>query len=448
MIKKLLIANRGEIAVRIIRTCQELNIRTVAVYSEADAESSFVRMADESYLLGPPKVSDSYLKADKIIDIAKEADVDAIHPGYGFLSENGRFVRKCEQEGIIFIGPDAEVMEQMGNKIRARKLMEDAGVPVIPGSKEVISIEAAKKEAADIGYPIMLKASAGGGGIGMATVHSDEQLEKVFSGNTKRAAQFFGDGTMFMEKLIEHSRHIEMQLLADQHGNVLHLFERDCSVQRRNQKVVEEAPSPFISPGTREKMGEVAKKAAKEIGYTNAGTIEFLIDEQERFYFLEMNTRIQVEHAVTEEITGLDIVRMQIEIAQNKALPVEQESLSIQGHAIEARIYAEDPVKFFPSPGTISTYQEPTGKHIRIESAIEEGTQLTPYYDPMISKLIVWGTTREEAVGLMLQALQDYEIKGIKTNLPMLTEVIRHEQFRAGRVTTKFVEEHYLPIVQ
>lgn len=448
MINKILIANRGEIAVRIIETCKEMDIKTVAVYSEADEDALFVRMADESYLLGPPKVNESYLKTDKILEIAKNTKVDAIHPGYGFLSENGFFVRECEHAGIRFIGPKAEVMERMGDKIQARNVMEKAGVPVIPGTKEGVSAETAKQKAGEIGYPIMLKASAGGGGIGMQVVKSDEELEKVFSSNAERAEQFFGNGTMFIEKVIEDARHIEIQVMADEHGNVVSLFERDCSVQRRNQKVVEEAPSPFISAKTREKMGEIAKKAAKEIGYTNAGTIEFLVDNEEEFYFLEMNTRIQVEHAITEEITGQDIVRMQIDVAQGKELSVNQADLAINGHAFEMRIYAEDPVRFFPSPGTITTYQAPTGENIRLESGIEEGSKITPFYDPMISKLVVWGATRKESMDRALQALEDYQIEGIKTNLPMLREVIQHPVFQKGEVTTDFVSAHYLPLVQ
>ncbi|HLQ96564.1 MAG TPA: acetyl-CoA carboxylase biotin carboxylase subunit [Pseudogracilibacillus sp.] len=448
MIQKVLIANRGEIAVRIMRTCQKMKIKTVAVYSEADAGSLFVTLADESYLLGPPKVTDSYLKADKIIDIAKSAAVDAIHPGYGFLSENADFVHQCEQAGIIFIGPRAEVMKQMGDKIEARQIMEKAGVPVIPGTSDAVSEATAKQTAASIGYPLMLKASAGGGGIGMQVVHSEKELEKSFAGNSRRAEQFFGVGTMFLEKYIETSRHIEIQVMADHHGNVLHLFERDCSIQRRNQKVVEEAPSPFISEETREKMGRTAVEAAKELSYTNAGTIEFLVDEEENFYFLEMNTRIQVEHAVTEEVSNQDIVEMQIKIASGEALGLSQEALKMHGHAIEVRIYAEDPVKFFPSPGTITTYQEPEGKRVRIESSIEQGTEITPFYDPMISKLIVWGSTREEAIQHMLEALRQYKIEGIKTNLPMLEEVIQHEQFKQGNATTKFIEHYYVPLVK
>lgn len=448
MIQKILIANRGEIAVRIIRTCQKMNIKTVAVYSEADEKSLFVKLADESYLLGPPQVTESYLKADKIVDIAEKAGVDAIHPGYGFLSENAGFVHQCEDAGIIFIGPKAEVMQQMGDKIKARQIMEKAGVPVIPGTSEAVAEDTAKQAASSIGYPLMLKASAGGGGIGMQVVHSEEELEKGFAGNSRRAEQFFGVGTMFLEKYIETSRHIEIQVVADQHGNVVHLFERDCSIQRRNQKVVEEAPSPFISDATRAEMGKTAVRAAKEIGYTNAGTIEFLVDDEENFYFLEMNTRIQVEHAVTEEVTHQDIVELQINIASGKTLELKQEDLTFDGHAIEVRIYAEDPVRFFPSPGTITTYEEPEGKHVRMESSIEQGTEITPFYDPMISKLIVWESTRDEAIKQMLTALRQYKIEGIKTNLPMLEEVVNHEQFRQGQVTTKFIEKHYAPTVK
>jgi len=449
MINKLLVANRGEIAARIIRTCKENDIKTVAIYSEADARSLFVKMADESYLIGPPRVSESYLNTDKVLEIAKQTKVDAVHPGYGFLSENGSFADKCEQAGITFIGPSSNVIEQMGDKISARKLMEKAGVPVIPGTKgEVSDAEAAIKETEHIGYPIMVKASAGGGGIGMQIVHTAQELLKAFESNSQRAEQFFGDGSMFMEKLLVNSRHIEVQVLADTHGNAIHLFERECSIQRRNQKVVEEAPSSFISKETRKKMGEAAIKAVKEIGYTNAGTIEFLVDENEQFYFLEMNTRIQVEHAITEEITGLDIVKMQIDIANGEKLRLDQNDLEIQGHSIEVRIYAEDPVTFFPSPGEITVYEEPAAKYIRVESSIEQGSKITPFYDPMISKLIATGNNRNEAISRLNDALQNYKIEGIKTNIPMLKEVIHHEHFISGNTTTDFVEEHYLPIVK
>lgn len=446
MIKKLLIANRGEIASRIIRSCKQNNIETVAVYSEADANQPFVKEADESVLIGPPRVNESYLKADKIIEVAKETNADAVHPGYGFLSENSEFVKLCEENDLIFIGPSGEVMEQMGDKIAARNLMKKAGVPVIPGTDEAVpNTEAAIDIAKEIGYPIMIKASAGGGGIGMQVVRSDEELEAAFESNSKRAEQFFGSGAMFMEKLLENARHIEVQVIADHHGNAVHLFERECSIQRRNQKVLEEAPSPFISEETRQKMGQASVKAVNEIGYTNAGTIEYLVDEHEQFYFLEMNTRIQVEHAITEEITGLDIVKLQLDVANGETLPVTQEDIKMSGHSIEARIYAEDPVTFFPSPGKIKTYSEPIGEHIRIEASILEGSEVTPFYDPMISKLIVTAENRENAIDQMDDALANYTIDGIKTNIPMVQTVIKEENFIKGNTTTDYVEKYYKP---
>lgn len=449
MIKKVLIANRGEIAARIIRTCEKLNIQTVAVYSEADQKAPFVMMADESYLLGPPRVNESYLNVDKIISIAKDANVDAIHPGYGFLSENGQFAEKCNQEGILFIGPSSKIIEKMGSKIEARKEMQKAGVPVVPGTDgAVVSAEEAVEVAKEIGYPIMLKASAGGGGIGMQVVQSDEELLKAFESNSKRAQNFFGDGAMFMEKKLENARHIEIQILADNHGNAIHLFERECSIQRRNQKVIEEAPSSFISGSTRESMGDAAVSAAKSLGYTSAGTIEFLVDEQENFYFLEMNTRIQVEHPATEEITGLDIVEKQLAIASGESLNINQSDLQIDGHAIEVRIYAEDPVTFFPSPGHISVFKTPVGDHVRNEVAVSDNYDVTPFYDPMIGKLIVKGSTRNKAISLLKDALLTYEVEGIKTNIPMLLHIVDNEEFKQGNTTTGFVQEFYLPQVK
>lgn len=449
MIKKILIANRGEIAARVIRSCKKMGIQTVAVYSEADQRAPFVEMADESFLIGPPRVNESYLNVDKIISIAKKANVDAIHPGYGFLSESGEFVGKCDAAGIIFIGPKSDVMEKMGSKITARNAMKAAGVPIVPGTDEAVaSVDDAIEIAKEIGYPIMLKASAGGGGIGMQAVNSDDELAKAFESNSKRAQTFFGDGAMFMEKKLDNARHIEIQLLADQHGKAIHLFERDCSIQRRNQKVVEEAPSPFISQSTREKMGQTAIDAAIAIGYTNAGTIEFLVDMEENFYFLEMNTRIQVEHPVTEEITGLDIVIEQINIANGKALTVGQDELAIDGHAIEVRIYAEDPVTFFPSPGHITTLNAPTGDNVRNELAVTSDYDVTPYYDPMIGKLIVKADTRKNAISTMKTALANYQIDGIKTNIPMLKEIMNLEAFTEGKATTAFVNEHYLPMIK
>ncbi|PAV29397.1 biotin carboxylase [Virgibacillus profundi] len=448
MINKILIANRGEIAARVIRTCKKMNILTVAIYSEADQKAPYVAMADESYLIGPPRVNESYLNAEKIISVAKEAKVDAIHPGYGFLSESDQFAAACEAEGLIFIGPSGEVIRQMGSKIAARKAMEEAGVPVVPGTDgAVASAEEAVKAALNIGYPIMLKASSGGGGIGMQVVHSDEDLTKAFESNSKRALTFFGDGSMFMEKKLDDARHIEIQLLADNDGNAVHLFERECSIQRRNQKVIEEAPSTFISDNTRKAMGEAAVNAAKALGYTSAGTIEFLVDKDEKFYFLEMNTRIQVEHPVTEEITGLDIVEAQIQVANGEKLKVEQDEISINGHAIEVRIYAEDPVTFFPSPGHITTFDIPVGESIRNETAVTSDYDVTPFYDPMIGKLIVKGANRDEAISSLNDALLQYKIEGIKTNLPMLLKVINTDAFKKGNTTTGFVQEHYLPLI-
>lgn len=449
MIKKVLIANRGEIAARIIRTCKRLDVKTVAVYSEADAKAPFVSMADESFLLGPPRVNESYLNVDKIISIAKEAGVDAIHPGYGFLSENGNFAERCQKEAIIFIGPSSDIIRKMGSKIAARESMQEAGVPVVPGTDGAVSdAQQAVEIAKDIGYPIMLKASAGGGGIGMQVVRSDEELSKAFESNSKRAQNFFGDGAMFMEKKLENARHIEIQLLADQHGDAVHLFERECSIQRRNQKVIEEAPSPFISESTRLEMGEAAVKAAKALGYTSAGTIEFLVDDQENFYFLEMNTRIQVEHPITEEITGIDIVEKQLDIANGNQLTIRQEDLKIEGHAIEARIYAEDPVTFFPSPGHITSFNAPEGEHIRNEVAVTSEYDVTPFYDPMIGKLVVKGSNRNEAISLLKEALASYKVEGIKTNIPMLTHIAATNAFKEGNTTTAFVDEIYLPEIK
>ncbi|KZM54075.1 MAG: acetyl-CoA carboxylase biotin carboxylase subunit [Bacillaceae bacterium] len=443
MFKKVLVANRGEIAARVIRTCRRLGIQTVAIYSEADADSLHVKWANEAYLIGKPHVSESYLNIDKIIEVAKATKAEAIHPGYGLLSENPTFAHRCEEEGIVFIGPNADVIAKMGSKIESRKTMSEAGVPIVPGiSFPLQSVEEAASTAATIGYPIMLKASSGGGGIGMQIVHNEEELHKVFEGNQKRATSFFGDGAMYLEKYIQNPRHIEVQLLADHYGNYVYLWERECSIQRRHQKVIEEAPSLFLDEQTRKRMGETAIQAAQYIGYTNAGTIEFLVDEQKNFYFLEMNTRLQVEHPVTEEITGLDLVEEQLRIAAGEKLGYSQDHIQRQGHAIEARIYAEDPKTFFPSPGTITALQLPEGERIRNETAVQSGMVVTPFYDPMIAKLIVKGENRKEAINRMLQALGSYQIEGIKTNIPMLKEVLAHPEFQAGHTTTDFVNRH------
>ncbi|WP_010289506.1 acetyl-CoA carboxylase biotin carboxylase subunit [Kurthia massiliensis] len=443
MFQKILIANRGEIARRVIRTCDKLGIQTVAIYSTADADSLHVRDASESYAVGEAQVNQSYLNVDAIIDVAKRSGAEAIHPGYGLLSENADFARAVEAAGLTWIGPKPEVIEEMGSKLAARQRMEDAGVPIIKGTNNAVAdVDEAARIAGDIGYPVMLKASAGGGGIGMQAVHDEEALRKAFDGNQQRAANFFGDGTMFVEQLIEAPHHVEVQVLADTHGNVIPVFERECSVQRRNQKVVEEAPSPFISPETREQMLDAAVAAAQAINYTNAGTIEFLVDASQNFYFLEMNTRLQVEHPITEEISGLDLVEWQLKVASGETLTVKREDLTINGHAIEVRIYAEDPVKFFPSPGTIQTFSIPEGEGIRHELSVEAGSVVTPFYDPMIAKLVTHGDTRDVAIERMTDALDQYEVTGIKTNIPLLRKIMAHPVFKSGVTTTKFIDEY------
>ena len=448
MFQKVLIANRGEIARRIIRTCKQVGIQTVAVYSSADEFSLHVRDADEAVCIGKAPVSQSYLNVEAILQAARDTGAQAIHPGYGLLSENAAFAKAVEEAGFTFIGPTSSVIASMGSKLAARQTMEQAGVPIVQGVNDPIAdVDEAVTIANDIGYPIMLKASAGGGGIGMQLVNSDEELHKAFEGNQKRAQSFFGDGTMFIEKFIAEPHHVEVQILADQHGNVVPVYERECSVQRRNQKVVEEAPSPFISEATRQKMLDAAVAAAQAIDYTNAGTIEFLVDRDENFYFLEMNTRLQVEHPVTEEITGLDLVEWQLRIASNEPLTFTRDDIKKRGHAIEVRIYAEHPVTFFPSPGHVEELVLPEGDGIRHEVSIESGSDITPFYDPMIAKLIATGATRDEALARLEQALRNYTVRGIQTNIPMLLDVITHDVFKSGVTTTKFVEEHYLPAV-
>ena len=446
MFKKVLIANRGEIARRIIRTCKRLNILTVAVYSEADAEALHVREADEAYCIGKPPVAQSYLNIERVLEVALESNADAIHPGYGLLSENANFAKRCAEAGLVFIGPSAEVIASMGSKLEARKTMKAAGVPIVEGVETPVkdAVEAVEI-AARIGYPIMLKASAGGGGIGMQLVKNAEELAKAFEGNQRRAESFFGDGTMYMERFIANPHHVEVQIIADHDGNVVPLFERECSIQRRNQKVVEEAPSPFISEETRKRMLDASVQAAKHIGYVNAGTIEYLVDADQNFYFLEMNTRLQVEHPVTEEITKLDLVEEQLKVAAKQPLAFTRDTIEIQGHAIEVRIYAENPTTFFPSPGKITELELPIGEGIRHECGVEAGSTVTPFYDPMISKLVVWGETRAIACERLTQALTDYKIEGIQTNIPMLLKTVTHKQFLKGYTTTKFVEEYYLP---
>ncbi|WP_078546631.1 acetyl-CoA carboxylase biotin carboxylase subunit [Litchfieldia alkalitelluris] len=443
MFKKILIANRGEIAVRIIRTCKTLGIKTIAVYSEADSNALHVKMADEAFLIGNPRISESYLNISKILEVAVSSKAEAIHPGYGLLSENAEFARQCEEAAIVFIGPPSHIIEQMGSKIKSRKTMEAAGIPIISGiTYPLKDVENAISAASQIGYPIMLKASAGGGGIGIQIARSEDELRKIFSGNQRRAESFFGDGSMFVEQYIENPRHIEIQVIADNTGKTLHLWERECSIQRRHQKVVEEAPSTFLDEETRVLMGETAVKAAKSIGYTNIGTIEFLIDEEKNFYFLEMNTRLQVEHPVTEEITGIDLVAEQIKIAAGYQLTYNQDEVKRDGHAIEVRIYAEDPKTFFPSPGTITKLELPEGSNIRHELAVKEQYVVTPFYDPMIAKLIVKGSSRAEAITTLQEALLKYKVEGIKTNIPMLQAISTHPEYKKGNTSTHFISKY------
>lgn len=443
MFKKVLIANRGEIACRIIRACKEMGIRTVAIYSEADSEALHVRMADEAYLVGPAPSNQSYLNMDRIIEVAKESGAEAIHPGYGFLAENPKFIEKVESNGIVFIGPNSKAVSLMGLKIEARRIMKEAGIPVVPGTLEpVTSLDDARRVVDEIGYPVLVKASAGGGGIGMQIARNESELEQAFDMCRKRAQAYFGDPTIYIEKYIEKPRHIEIQVLADRYGNVIHVNERECSIQRRHQKIIEESPSVVVSPELRKRMGEAAINAAKAIGYDSAGTVEFIVDPDLNFYFLEMNTRIQVEHPVTEMITGIDLIKWQILIASGEKLTIAQDDVKVNGHAIECRIYAEDPNKnFLPSPGKITKLVWPQGDHIRIDSGVYEGWTVTPYYDPLLAKMIVWGTTREEARLRMIDALENTVIDGIKTNIPFHIEALKHPLFIKGETYTSFIDD-------
>ncbi|MEB2631747.1 acetyl-CoA carboxylase biotin carboxylase subunit [Peribacillus frigoritolerans] len=444
--KKVLIANRGEIARRIIRTCKKEGIQTVAVYSEADAEAPYVSEATEAVCIGPAQAKKSYLDIEKVIQVAKETHADAIHPGYGFLSENAEFVRRCEEENIVFIGPSAETIHIMGSKLEARTQMQKAGVRVVPGTdKSIESVDEALLIANDLGYPLMLKASAGGGGIGMQLIQDDDELINVFDATKQQANSFFNDGTVFLEKWISKPRHIEVQIVADTHGNVLHLFERECSVQRRNQKVIEESPSPFLNDTLRKELLEAAIRGVKQIDYTNVGTMEFIFDENQNFYFLEMNTRLQVEHPVTEEITGLDLVELQLKIAAKEKLTITQEEINKTGHAIESRLYAEDPNTFFPSPGVISRLKLPEND-VRLDFGIVEGSAVTPFYDPMIGKIIVHGITRDQAITKMQRVLKEIEVQGVKTNLLLLKQIMKNNQFISGNYTTQFLAENKVQV--
>ena len=444
-IRKILIANRGEIAVRIIRTCREMGIRSVAVFSDADRTASHVRMADEAYHVGAPSSSDSYLRQERVLEIAQESGSDAIHPGYGFLAENANFAAACEKAGVCFIGPSADTIRTMGDKTTARAMMEETGVPMTPGTVDSIEdVDQALSLADEIGFPVLIKASAGGGGKGMRIVHESESFHAAFEAAGREALAAFGDNRVFIEKYIVESRHIEFQILADQDGNIVHLFERECSIQRRHQKVIEEAPSPIMTTPMREQMGQVAVDAARSCGYVGAGTIEFLLDVEGTFYFMEMNTRLQVEHAVTEWITGIDMVREQIRIAEGNPLPWKQEDLSINGHSIECRVYAEDPSNsFLPSPGPLIRHRPPGGIGVRVDSGVEQGDDVSVHYDPMISKVTTWGADRAEAIGRMRRALGEYEIAGVPTTISFCQFVLRHESFQSGNYSTHFVDQHF-----
>jgi acetyl-CoA carboxylase biotin carboxylase subunit len=443
MFKKILIANRGEIAVRVIRACREMEIIPVAVYSEADRKALHVRLAEEAYFIGEAKPSESYLHVEKIITLAKECGAEAIHPGYGFLAENPRLVKRCEEEGIVFIGPPSGPLELMGEKTSARRKMAEAGVPIIPGTLQSVADEAELSIAArEVGFPLLLKASAGGGGKGLRLVTQEADLVPAFKMASSEALSSFADPSVYVERYIEEPHHIEIQILADHLGEVVYLGERECSIQRRYQKVLEETPSPFLDEATRRAMGEVAVKAASSIGYRNAGTVEFIVDKDRRFYFLEVNARLQVEHPITEMVTGIDLVKCQIEIAAGRPLPFHQDEIRPQGHAVECRVMAEDPFNdFMPSPGKIVYLHTPAGLGVRDDSGIYEGFEVPLDYDPLLSKLITWGKTREEAIRRMIRALSEYQVYGIKTTIPFFQRILRHPRFLAGTYNTHFIAE-------
>ncbi|CAM3695607.1 acetyl/propionyl/methylcrotonyl-CoA carboxylase subunit alpha [Mesobacillus zeae] len=438
--QRILIANRGEIALRIIRTCRAMGIETIAVFSDADKDLPYVKEADTAFRIGEPPVQKSYLNSSMLIEIAKREKADAIHPGYGFLSENAGFAREVIENGLIFIGPSPKTIEAMGDKIIARKTMEKAGVPVVPGSGGgVSSLEEAVLLAGEIGYPVMLKASGGGGGIGMVRCENEQALNSQYQSTKARAKAYFGSEDVFIEKYIADARHIEVQIFGDSEGNAVHLFERDCSIQRRHQKVVEEAPSPSLSAEARENLYRTALSAAKAVDYVNAGTVEFIVDSEENFYFLEMNTRLQVEHPVTEVITGLDLVEWQILVAQGDKLPLTQEEITRKGAAVEFRLYAEDPVSFFPSPGTLSEFRWEADDVVRIDTGYREGNAVTPFYDPMIAKIIVSGDDRNEAIASARQFFQGLKIEGLKSNAPVFRELLHEEAFLSGKYSTSYL---------
>jgi pyruvate carboxylase subunit A len=442
MFDTVLVANRGEIALRVIRACRDLGIRSIAVHSEADANAAFARLADEAVEIGPAAPSQSYLRIDRIIEAAQRSGAQAIHPGYGFLSENRAFAQACAAAGIVFVGPPPEAMATMGGKVPARIRMESAGVPVVPGSGALQDVDEAIAAAATVGYPVLVKASAGGGGIGMRVARDEAELRTGLEAAKSTAERAFGDATVFLERYVEEPRHIEIQVLADTHGNTVHLGERECSIQRRHQKVLEESPSPVIDAGQRARMGEAAVTAARAVGYVNAGTVEFIYSRGE-FFFLEMNTRLQVEHPVTEEVLGVDLVVEQFRIAAGEPLSLRQEDLEPRGWSIECRINAEDPLRdFMPTPGRVTVYREPSGPGVRVDSSLAVASSVPPHYDPMIAKLIVWGPTREAAVARMRRALREYVIGGITTNIPFHLALLEEPDFLAGRLSTHFIPEH------
>jgi acetyl-CoA carboxylase, biotin carboxylase subunit len=441
MLKKVLVANRGEIAVRVMRACREMGVASVGVYSEVDRAALHVTHADEAYAIGPAAARESYLNIDKILEVARRSKADAIHPGYGFLSENAKFARACADAGIKFIGPPASAMELMGSKTRARQAMQAAGVPFVPGSSKGLTLKEAEELAAKIGFPVMIKAAAGGGGKGMRLVRTPAELKPGFETAQSEAQRSFNDSEVYLEKYIENPRHIEIQVLADEHGNVVFLGERECSVQRRHQKVIEEAPSAIVDEDLRQRMGAVAVQAAKSASYSNAGTVEFLVDAERNCYFLEMNTRLQVEHPVTELVTGLDLVHLQLRIASGEKLPFQQEDVTLRGHAIECRIYAEDPDNnFFPSPGKIQRLIRPSGPGVREDSGVYEGWNVPLDYDPMLSKLIAFAPDRAMAIARMQRALDEYFVGGIKTNLGLFRKILQHPDFVAAKIDTGFLD--------
>ena len=443
--KKILVANRGEIAIRVMKTAQKMGIKTVAVYSTVDRNAPHVKFADEAVWIGEAPSSQSYLLGSKIIEVAKSLGVDAIHPGYGFLSENADFAEEAEKNNIIFIGPKSKAIKIMGSKLAAKDAVKQYDIPMVPGFDQAITdVEKAKIVAKEIGFPILIKASAGGGGKGMRVVESEADFESQMDRAISEAIAAFGDGSVFIEKYVGSPRHIEIQIMADSHGNVLYLFERECSIQRRHQKVIEEAPSSVLTPELRKKMGEAAVLVAKSCDYLGAGTVEFLLDENNNFYFLEMNTRLQVEHPVTEWITGTDLVELQIRVARGEELTIKQEDLKIRGHAMELRVYAEDPMNdFLPSVGHLDVYQLPVGDGIRVDNGFEQGMDIPIYYDPMLAKLITYGETREEAIQIMIKAIEEYQVEGVQTTLPFGKFVFEHEAFRSGKFDTHFVKNYY-----